>query len=115
MIPRGVEVFVGLEPIDLRWSFDRLSGLVSERLGRDVRGGAIFIFFGKHRAAVKALFYDGNGLCIFYKRLDKGTFRLPEPLRDGELTVELSERELDDLLAGITSEQPLRQKRRRVH
>lgn len=115
MIPRGVEVFVGLEPIDLRWSFDRLSGLVTERLGRDVRGGAIFVFFGKHRAAVKVLFFDGNGLCIFYKRLDRGTFRLPEPSREGELKVELTERELDDLLAGLATEQPLRQKRRRVH
>jgi len=115
MIPRGVEVFVGLEPIDLRWSFDRLSGLVAERLGRDVRGGAVFVFFGKHHAAVKVLFFDGNGLCIFYKRLDRGTFKLPQPLRDGELTVEFTERELDDLLAGLGTEQPLRQKRRRVH
>lgn len=115
MIPRGVEVYVGLEPIDLRWSFDRLSGLVSARLGRAVRGGAIFIFFGKHRAAVKALFFDGSGLCIFYKRLDRGTFRLPAPLRDGELTVELTERELDDLLAGLTAEEPQRQTRRRTH
>lgn len=115
MIPRGVEVFVGLEPIDLRWSFDRLSGLVTERLGRDVRAGAVFVFFGKHHAAVKVLFYDGNGLCIFYKRLDCGTFRVPAPLRDGELKVELTERELDDLLAGLVTEQPMRQKRRRVH
>lgn len=114
MIPRGVEVFVGLEPIDLRWSFDRLSGLVADRLGRDVRGGAVFVFFGKHHYAVKVLFYDGNGLCIFYKRLDRGTFRVPEPQRDGELTVELSERELEDLLAGLATEEPLRQKRR-VH
>jgi transposase len=40
VIPRGVEVFVGLVPIDLRWSFDRLTGVVMEKLGRDVRGGA---------------------------------------------------------------------------
>jgi len=64
---------------------------------------------------VKILFFDGNGLCIFYKRLDKGTFRLPEPLRDGELTVELQERELDDLIAGLATETPQRQKPRRVH
>ena len=49
MIARGVEIFVGVEPVDLRWSFDRLAGVASE------------------------LFFDGTGLCLFYKRLDKGT------------------------------------------
>lgn len=79
MIPHGVEVFVALDPIDLRWSFDRLSGIVEERIGREARSGALFIFFGKHRAALKVLFFDGSGMCVFYKRLDAGTFRLPAP------------------------------------
>lgn len=101
MIPRGVEIFVGLEPIDLRWSFDRLAGIVTERIGRDARGGALFVFFGKRREALKVLFFDGTGMCQFYKRLDRGTFRLPEPQREGEVTVEIEERVLDDLLDGI--------------
>ena len=42
MIPHGVEVFVGLEPIDLRWSFDWLAGIVEERIGREARSGALF-------------------------------------------------------------------------
>ncbi len=46
MIPRGVEVFVALDTIDLRWSFDRLGALVQERIGHEVRGGALFVFFG---------------------------------------------------------------------
>ena len=70
MIPHGVEVFVGLDPIDLRWSFERLTGLVTERLGREVRGGALFVFFGRRHDALKIFFFDGSGLCIFYKRLD---------------------------------------------
>lgn len=115
MIPRGVEVFVGLEPIDLRWSFDRLSGVVMEKLSRDVRSGALFVFFGKRHAALKAIFFDGNGLCLFYKRLDKGTFQLPEPRHEGELTVVLEERELDDLLEGLTLEPSKRKVRARVH
>ena len=49
MIPHGVDVFVGLDPIDLRWGFERRSGLVVERLGRQVRGGALFLFFGRRR------------------------------------------------------------------
>ena len=43
MIPHGVEIFVGLEPIDLRWGFERLVGVVSERFGRSVRSGALFV------------------------------------------------------------------------
>jgi len=78
MIPHGVEIFVGLEPIDLRWSFDRLAGMVSERIGREARSGALFLFFGKRRNALKILFFDGSGMCLFYKRLDRRTYRLPE-------------------------------------
>ena len=104
MIPHGVEVFVGLEPIDLRWGFDRLAGVVGERVGRDARGGALFVFFGRRRDAMKVVFHDGTGMCIFYKRLDRGVFRLPEPLEEGATTVTIDERVLDDLLEGIDIE-----------
>ena len=108
MIPHGVEIFVGLEPIDLRWSFDRLAGVVAERIDRDARGGALFVFFGKRREAIKVLFHDRTGLCLFYKRLDRGTFRLPEPREVGATTVEIEEGALDDLLDGIDLETPAR-------
>ena len=82
MIPHGVEVFVGVEPIDLRWGFDRLAGVVTERLGRDARSRALFLFFGKRRDALKVIFFDGTGLCLFYKRLDAGPARFGyRPLR----------------------------------
>jgi transposase len=112
MIPHGVEVFVGLDPIDLRLGFDRLAGLASERIGRDARGGALFVFFGKRRTAVKILFHDGSGFCQFYKRLDRGVFRLPEA-EPGELVVAIEERALDDLLDGIdiAPARPTRNKR----
>lgn len=103
MIPRGVEIFVGTEPIDLRWSFDRLSGIASERIGREPRSGALFVFFGKRRDALKVLFFDGTGMCLFYKRLDKGTFRLPEVDADAT-SIAIDERALDDLLDGIDVE-----------
>jgi transposase len=101
MIPHGVEIFVGLEPIDLRWSFDRLAGIVAERIGREARCGALFVFFGKRKEALKILFFDGSGLCQFYKRLDRGVFRIPEPLEPGAGNVVVDERVLDDLLDGI--------------
>ena len=111
MIPAGVEVFVGLEPIDLRWGFDRLAGLVTERLGRDARSRALFVFFGKRRDALKVLFYDGTGLCLFYKRLDAGTFRLPLAA-EGETTLLIEERALDDLLDGVDLDPALTRPRR---
>ena len=103
MIPRGVEIFVGVEPIDLRWSFDRLSGIAAERVGRDARSGALFVFFGKRREAIKVLFFDGTGVCLFYKRLDRGTFRLPA-IEHGAASVAIEESALDDLLDGIDVE-----------
>lgn len=115
MIPHGVEIFVALDPIDLRWSFDRLVGVVAERLGRDARGGAMFVFFGKRREALKVLFDDGSGLCLFYKRLDRGTFRVPEPRPDDPSTVEIDERTLDDLLDGIEVQARVHNTNSRMH
>ncbi len=103
MIPHGVEIFVGLDPIDLRWSFDRLAGVVTERIGREARCGALFVFFGKRRDAMKVLFCDGTGMCVFYKRLDRGTFRLPDA-EPGTASIVIDERVLDDLLDGIEIE-----------
>ena len=103
MIPRGVEIFVGVEPIDLRWSFDRLAGIASERIGREARSGALFVFFGKRREAIKVLFFDGSGPCLLYKRLDKGVFRLPE-IEGDATSIDIDERMLDDLLDGIDVE-----------
>jgi transposase len=100
MIPHGVEIFMGLDPIDLRWGFDRLAGIVGERLTRDARSGALFVFFGKRRGCLKVLFFDGTGMCLFYKRLDTGTFRLP-PVPEGTTTLAIEERVLDDLLDGV--------------
>lgn len=104
MIPIGVEVFVGLAAIDLRWGFDRLAGVVQQDIGRMPRGGALFVFFGKRRTAMKVLFFDGTGLCVFYKRLDRGKFRIPQASHADAVSISLSERELHDLLEGIDVE-----------
>jgi transposase len=115
VIPSGVEIYIGLQPIDLRWGLDRLAGLVEEQLGRPSRSGALFVFYGKRKSALKILFYDGSGLCQFYKRLDRGTFRVPET-ENNEVSLTLSERELDDLLDGISVDQPTqKQPRFRMH
>jgi transposase len=108
VIPRGVDIYLGVEPIDLRWGFDRLCGVVSDRIGRRPRSGAVFAFFGRRRQAMKVLYFDGTGLCVFYKRLDKGTFKFPLSADGKSGTVVLTERELDELFAGLDLELPTR-------
>jgi transposase len=114
VIPHGVEIFMAIQPIDLRWGFDRLAGLVGAHLERDARSGALFVFFGKRRDCLKVLFYDGTGLCLFYKRLDAGTFRLP-PVPDGTTTLAIEERVLDDLLDGVDLDPPALKRRATTH
>ena len=112
MIPHGVEVFVGLDPIDLRWGFDRLCGVVGERLGRSARSGALYVCFGRRRTSVKVVFADRTGVCVFYKRLDAGTFKIPEPMIEGDTARLIDERAFDDLIDGLELA-PVR--RRAVH
>jgi transposase len=101
MIPSGVEIFVGLTPIDLRLGFDRLAGLASEHMGRAARSGALFVFFGKRKSAMKILFFDGSRLCQFYKRFHKATFELPVPSdADSGMSVRIDGQKLAALLAG---------------
>jgi transposase len=104
MIPQGVQVFVALDPIDLRYSFDRLAGLAREQVGYDARSGALFVFFSRRKIAVKILFFDGSGLCVFYKRLDRGTFRLPEATESASRRVEIDDATLEALLDGVEVE-----------
>lgn len=101
MIPSGVQIYVALEPVDMRYSFDRLSGIAREQVGYDARSGALFVFFGRRRDALKILFFDGSGMCQFYKRLDRGTFQLPERERETEQHVEVDDATLEALLDGI--------------
>jgi transposase len=105
MIPSGVEIYVALEPVDMRLSFDRLSGLAKEQTGYEARSGALFIFFGRRRDALKVLFFDGSGMAIFYKRLDRKTFSIPEAPHEGARHVEIDDGALEALLDGIDVEE----------
>jgi transposase len=117
MIPAGVQVFLALEPVDMRYGFERLSGLARERMGYDARSGALFVFVGKRRDTAKVLFFDGTGICLFYKRLDRGTFLLPDAPAAGVSHVEIDDATLETLLDGIEIEPtgPGRAGSRRIH
>lgn len=71
---RAVRVFAYPEPVDLRKGYDGLYGLVKSGLGRDPLSGDLFLFANKRRGACKVLVWDGTGLCIFQKRLERGRF-----------------------------------------
>lgn len=116
MIPQGVQVFVALDPVDLRSSFDRLSGIAREQIGYDARSGALFVFHGRRRDALKILFFDGSGMCIFYKRLDRHVFSIPEPTAPDARHVEVDDATLEALLDGVQVEPTTpRPRRARVH
>jgi transposase len=108
-------VFLCTLPTDMRKSFDSLCGLVEQHLGRDPLDGDLYVFRSKRGDRVKLLFWDEDGLVIYYKRLEEGTFVLPqtdqERARAGEHGLVLKPAELAMLLAGLDLTRVKRQKR----
>jgi len=74
---RAVRVFAYPEAVDLRKGYDGLYGLVKQGLGRDPLSGDLFLFVNQRRKGCKVLLWDGTGLCIFQKRLERGRFASP--------------------------------------
>jgi transposase len=104
MIPQGMEVFVAVEPVDMRLGFERLGGLVRERMQREPRSRALFVFFGKRRQTVKVLSWDGTGTVLWYKRLDRGLFEIPRPSSVGSASVVVSEAAFEAIFAGLSTQ-----------
>lgn len=106
----GVRVFLCIEPTDMRKGFDTLARLVREGLGQDPLSGHLFLFVGRRRDRVKLLYWDRDGYALWYKRLEKGTFRMPAA-QAGAHHVELKASELAMLLEGIDLRSIKRRKR----
>jgi len=75
----SLRVFLCVQACDMRQGFEGLHALVGERLGEDVRGGALFVFTNKRHTRLKVLYFDGTGLWLMTKRLEEGTFAWPKP------------------------------------
>jgi len=86
-LPRGLSVFAMNEPVDMRKSFDTLAAVVSLLMKREVLTGDLFLFVSKDRKRAKVLYFDGTGMCLFAKRLDKGQFSAPWKQRRVEMTL----------------------------
>jgi transposase len=113
MIRLPTTLYVATTPIDARWSFDRLAGVVRAQLGLDPRGDAAFIFHNRARTLLKILWRDERGVILLYRRLDRGTYRIPEAIPHDARHVTVSARELALIFEGV-DEALLRAARRAV-
>jgi len=113
MIAHGIPIYVSLEPVDMRWGFERLGGMVREKMQAEPRSRALFVFVGKRGHTMKVLTWDGTGTILIHKRLDAGKFELPKPTRVGDHHVVVSDAIFEVIYKGVSMTP--RAPRRRVH
>ncbi len=109
----GRRIFVYLKTTDFRKSFDGLSALISGELQRDVFGGDVFLFLNKRRTQVRLLYWDGDGFCLWMKRLERGTFRAFIS-QNGASILSIDACELSMLLSGVDAI-AIKRRKRYVH
>lgn len=103
-LAHGLKVFVCTRPADMRRSFDGLSGMAENLMKQDPLSGHLFLFRNRNRDRLKILYWDRDGLAIWYKRLETGTFQFPtdlESLEEDQHAAEISVHDLSLLLGGI--------------
>lgn len=103
--PLGSRVWLAAGATDMRRGFDGLARQVQQVLGQDPFGGHLFVFRGRRGDLIKVLFWDGQGVCLFAKRLERGRFVWPQA-KDGMVT--LTPAQLSMLLEGIDWRMPAR-------
>jgi len=104
-LPSGTRIWLAAGMTDMRRGFDGLATIAQEKLGADPFGGHVFVFRGRRGDLVKLLWWDGDGLCLFAKRLERGRFIWPQAT---EGSVHLSTAQLSMLLEGIDWRRPER-------
>jgi transposase len=86
-LPPSVRVFVATQPVDGRKGADSLMAVVRDQLGQDPLSGHLYVFFSRRCDRVRIVYWDRTGIAMWTKRLDAGTFRVPEASREGEAVV----------------------------
>ena len=99
----ATRIYVGVEPVDLRKGFDGLYGLVRDQLGQDPLSGHLFLFVNSGRTRIKALVWDGSGLWVCTKGLEKGRFHWPSANDTDKVT--MRPEEFSMLINGLDLEQ----------
>jgi transposase len=88
---RALRVYAYAAPCDMRKAYDGLEAIVRNELARDITTGELYLFTNARRRRAKVLLFDGTGLAIYMKRLDKGRFAKLWAADDGVLTMTISE------------------------
>jgi len=88
---RRTKVFVSKEPTDMRASYDTLFAKAKEVLNQDPFSGHLFVFINSRRSSIKCLYYDGTGLVLICKRMERGTFSRINPMFRGEIVLTAAE------------------------
>lgn len=109
-IAAGTRIFVSAGATDMRKGFDGLQGIVTAVLEQDPLSGHLFLFVNGRRDKLKILYWDGDGLAIWYRRLEQGTFQMPTLAAD-QRSAEIRRDELMMLLRGIDFTRVRRRKR----
>jgi len=104
-LPAGTHIWIAAGVTDLRRGFTGLSAIVQVQLEQDPFAGHVFVFRGRRGDLIKVLWWDGDGLCLFAKRLERGRFVWPRA--DGG-TVSLTRAQLSMMLEGIDWRRPVR-------
>ena len=86
----SLRVLVALDPCDMRAGFNTLQALVAEKLREDVKSGTLFVFSNRRHNRLKVLYWDGTGLWILTKRLERGTYSWPRPAEAGKVKLHLA-------------------------
>ena len=97
-VPAGVRIMVATRPVDFRGGADALAALAQETLGQNAYSGTVLVFRAKRADRVKILMWDGSGLVLIWKRLEKSTFKWPT-ISDG--VMRLSPAQLAALVEGL--------------
>ena len=96
----ATKIYLGVTPVDMRKGFNGLHGLVRDQLGQDPLSGHLFLFTNRNRNRLKALIWDGSGLWVCAKRLEKGRFGWPRTGAE-ERSVTMGPEELAMLVNGL--------------
>jgi transposase len=100
-LPPSVRIYAAAQPVDMRKAFDGLSAAVEQVLGQDPLSGHLFVFINRRADRVKVLWYDGNGYALYYKRLERGRFRVLPAEGSERATLEVRASDLALILQGI--------------
>ena len=99
-LPNGAKIYFCSQPVDFRKGFDGLSGIVESVFGMNVLDGHLFLFVNRRGDRIKALWWEPGGLILWYKRLEQGTFEIPQA-NEGQSHVTIDATQLAMLIGGV--------------